>query len=513
MTAAILCAGERLEGDQVESLVARCAASLLRDGVSEGDAIGFMLRNDSRFLIALQAARIIGAYAVPINWHYQAQEASYIIADAPVKFLFIHEDLLSILDGVVPDTTLVVSLHPSEALAEAWGLSNVKFENLPTNRAQNWDEWLLDKAEPVLQGRPRSSMNYTSGTTGQPKGVRREAMTPEHVEKVLQVNRSVFGITSGAKVLVATPLYHSAPNVYALTALNLGELVVIEPRFDSKRMLSLIKKELITHLYIVPTLMHRLLALPQDERNKSDTSSLRFVLHGAAPCPPEIKRAIIAWWGPIINEFYGGSEAGPIAYIGSDDWMRKPGSVGRLAPYARVLITDDTGAALPVGSTGNIYVEQKAYPRFTYNGRPDLRAACTHPNDDGLFTLGDVGHIDSDGFLFLSDRKKDMVISGGVNIYPAEIEAELSGMPGIQDCAVFGIPDPEFGEMLMGIVQTVEGHELDSDTVRSWLRKRIAGYKVPRRIDFVKNLPREESGKIFKRKLRDPYWENVGRSI
>ena len=275
----------------------------------------------------------------------------------------------------------------------------------------------------------------------------------------------------------------------------------------------LIQEHRITHLYLVPTLMHRLLRLAPELRARHDVSSLAFVLHGAAPCPPDVKRALIDWWGPVVHEFYGGGEAGPIAAIGAADWLRKPGSVGRLVPYARVVIADDEGRALPPGGTGTIYVEQRAYPPFTYHRRPDLRAACAHPVDENLFTLGDLGHVDEDGFLFLSDRKKDMVISGGVNIYPAEIEAVLAAMPGVRDCAVFGIPDAEFGEQLMAVVEAEPGEAEDGAAVQAWLRQRLAGYKVPRRIEFADSLPREESGKIFKRKLRDPYWAGAGRSI
>jgi long-chain acyl-CoA synthetase len=300
---------------------------------------------------------------------------------------------------------------------------------------------------------------------------------------------------------------------YAMQAMAVAECLVVEPRFEAERCLARIAQHRISHLYLVPTLMHRLLKLPPSVRERHDLSSLRFVLHGAAPCPPEVKRALIAWWGPVVHEFYGGGEAGPVAAIGSAQWLRKPGSVGRPLPHARVCIADAQGAELPRGATGTIYVEQRAYPGFTYHGRPELRAACTHPRDPALFTLGDVGHVDEDGFLYISDRSKDMVISGGVNIFPAEIEAALATMPGVRDCAVFGVPDEEFGEALLAVVEPEGGAGLDGAQVQAWLRARVAGYKVPRRVEFRTGLPREDSGKIFKRRLREPYWQAAGRRI
>lgn len=509
MTASIAYAGTSLSGDAVDALVLRCAESMRRSGVDEGDAVAMLLRNEPRYLVVAKAARTIGAYAVPINWHYKADEVGYIVRDSDAKLLLAHADLLGAVADGLPEGPPVVSLDPPPALRALEGDAG------PPGAASAvaWDRWL--SAEPYAgpAAAPRSSMGYTSGTTGRPKGVRRGAMTPEHLARVAAVNAVAFGLRPGARVLVATPLYHSAPNVYALNALMTGELLAIEPRFDAERTLALIESLRISHLYLVPTLMHRLLRLPEATRAAHDLSSLDFVLHGAAPCPPDVKRSMIAWWGPVVHEFYGGSEAGPIAAIDSADWLRKPGSVGRPLPHARLLIADADGRAVERGATGTIYLEQGAYPPFTYHRRPDLRDACAHPEDDALFTLGDVGRLDDDGFLFISDRSKDMVISGGVNVYPAEIEATLASMPGVRDSAVFGVPDEEYGESLMAVVEAEAGAAIDAPAVQAFLRERLAGYKVPRRVEFAAELPREESGKIFKRKLREPHWRDAGRSV
>jgi long-chain acyl-CoA synthetase len=254
----------------------------------------------------------------------------------------------------------------------------------------------------------------------------------------------------------------------------------------------------------------RMLKLPPEVRRRYDLSSVRFVASTGSPCAPDVKRAMIDWWGPVINEAYDSSETGYVTYIDSRDWLAHPGSVGRPLGEARVKIVDDAGRELPPGEIGSIYAHQPGYPDFTYVNNAAARAAIER---DGLCGVGDMGYLDADGYLYVADRKSDMVISGGVNIYPAEIEAVLLGMPGVADCAVFGIPDAEFGEALAAAVQAQQKDALTKDAVQSYLRERIAGYKVPRVVAFHEMLPREESGKIFKRLLREPYWRDAGRRI
>jgi long-chain acyl-CoA synthetase len=357
-------------------------------------------------------------------------------------------------------------------------------------------------------------MPYTSGTTGRPKGVRRIPPRPEDSARIAALTREVlakgYGIEPGMRALVSAPLYHSAPNLYALQALLNDGWLVLEPRFDAERTLALIERHQLTHAYLVPTMYVRMLRLPEETRRRYDLASMRFVASTGSPCPPEVKRAMIDWWGPVFHECYASSEAGLITVISSAEALAKPGSAGRAIGGGSLRILDEAGRELAPGEIGLIYARQPAYPDFTYNNDPAARARLER---DGLWTLGDMGHLDADGYLYVCDRASDMVISGGVNIYPAEIEAALATMPGVRDCAVFGIPDAEFGEALAAAVQPEPGTTLDAESVRGFLAERIAGYKVPRTIAFLAELPREESGKIFKRRLREPYWANTGRRI
>jgi long-chain acyl-CoA synthetase len=319
-----------------------------------------------------------------------------------------------------------------------------------------------------------------------------------------------MGIEPAMRTLLSAPLYHSAPNTYALHAFLEGEVLFLEPRFEAEKTLELIERHRLSHLYLVPTMFVRLLKLPPEVRRRYDVSSVRFVSSTGSPCAPDVKRAMIDWWGPVINETYASSEAGHNTFIDSNDWLRHPGSVGRPLGRGRLKILDDAGRELPPGEVGMIFVRQPAYSDFTYINDAPARAAIER---DGLWSVGDLGYVDSEGYLYVADRKSDMVISGGVNIYPAEIEAALVGMPGVADCAVFGIPDAEFGEALAAAVQLRPGEALAEEAVRAYLRDRLAGYKVPRIVTFHDALPREDSGKIFKRLLRAPYWKDAGRRI
>ncbi|MBV8167692.1 MAG: AMP-binding protein, partial [Alphaproteobacteria bacterium] len=342
------------------------------------------------------------------------------------------------------------------------------------------------------------------------KGVRRNAPTPAELAVIEAMRARVYGLAPGVRALVAGPLYHSAPNAFGLRAGRIGALTVLMPRFDAEDMLRLIARERIDTCFVVPTMFIRLLRLPEATRRQYDVSSLRFVIHAAAPCPADVKAAMLDWWGPVIWEFYGGTESGAVSLASPEDARAKPGTVGRITEGTTVRILDDAGNELPQGHVGEIYSRIAGYPDFAYHNDPAKRAAVER---DGFITCGDLGYLDTDGYLFLCDRKRDMVISGGVNIYPAEIEAVLQGVPGVHDCAVFGIPDAEFGEALMAIVEPQPGATLDPASIRSALTEKLADYKVPRHIELRTGLPREDSGKIFKRRLRDPYWESAQRKI
>ncbi|HUJ77189.1 MAG TPA: AMP-binding protein, partial [bacterium] len=354
----------------------------------------------------------------------------------------------------------------------------------------------------------RASMIYTSGTTGKPKGVLRNPATPEFIVRRDQILREIWGLEAGVRAALTGPIYHSAPNAYAMGVLVQQGLLVLQPRFEAEPLLALIQEHRISHMHMVPTMFVRLLRLPESVRARYDLSSLRLVIHGAAPCPPAVKRAMIEWWGPVIHEYYGSTELGMLTTTNSREWLERPGTVGRPTRYARVQVLDDQGRPAPAGVPGLIYARNDGLTDFTYYGAPAKRRDMER---DGLMTNGDIGYLDADGYLYLCDRKIDMVISGGVNIYPAEIESVLVQMPGVQDCAVFGIPDEEYGEALLAVVQPAPHSHLDAAGVQDFLRPHLAHYKIPHRVEFAQNLPREDSGKIFKRKLREPYW--AGRSL
>jgi long-chain acyl-CoA synthetase len=305
-------------------------------------------------------------------------------------------------------------------------------------------------------------------------------------------------------------MYHSAPAAYGMGSARLGLQVVLQPRFDAEDMLRLIERHRVSHMHIVPTMFVRLLRLPAEVKKKYDLSSLRWITHGAAPCAPAVKRQMIDWWGPVINEYYGASETGIVVWHNSTEAQSKPGTVGRVVSGAIMRIVDEQGRDVKQGEIGEIYLRGPMLSEFTYNNDDAKRREIALGD---LVTVGDVGYQDPDGYLFLCDRKRDMIISGGVNIYPAEIESVLIQMPGVRDCAVFGIPDEEFGEQICAHVEPLAGSAIDAIAVRSYLGQHLARYKVPKVVELSAALPREDSGKIFKRKLRAPYWEKAGRSI
>jgi long-chain acyl-CoA synthetase len=338
----------------------------------------------------------------------------------------------------------------------------------------------------------------------------RRLAPPEQMARMVEITQAVLGIRQGMRTAIVAPLYHSAPASYGMQSLLFGDLVLIHERFDPERLLADIEKHRLDRLYLVPTHMVRLLRLPDAMKRKYDLSSIEYVASTGSPCPPEVKKQMIDWWGPVINESYASSEAGFITLLSAEESRTHPGSAGRPVAGAHVRIMDDAGKELPPFEPGLIYCRQPAYPDFTYINREADREAIDR---DGLIAVGDVGYFDREGYLYICDRKSDMVISGGVNIYPAEIEAVLITMPEVADCAVFGIPDAEFGEALAAHVQPHNGAQIEREAVQNFLRERIADYKVPRVIEFSDALPREESGKIFKRRLREPYWEGMGRRI
>ena len=479
-------------------------------GISVADSVAIFMRNDFAFFEMSLAAAALGAYSVPVNWHYTADEANYVLTNCGAKALIIHADLLpNIADGIPEGCKVFVVETPPE-LQEAYQVSP-EAALVPTDQT-GWYDWIkhFDPLEPRDISSP-GAMIYTSGTTGRPKGVRRKSGTPEEMDNLYATINQAFDIGPGKRTIIPAPLYHSAPNTYGILCVVMGmDEMVLMPRFDPEELLRLVEKHKTTHLQTVPTMFIRMLKLPEEERAKYNVSSLEFVVHAAAPCPPDIKQQMIDWWGPIINEYYGATEVGAVSFLDSNQWLGHRGSVGKAMKNCEIVILDDEGRRLPANEIGDVYCRNMGGPDFTYHLDDEKR---NNAEAEGLISVGDIGYLDEDGFLYLCDRRNDMVISGGVNIYPAEIEACLISHPAVADCAVFGIPDDDFGESLCACVQVESGQNLLEDEVRSHVREFMAGYKVPKVVDIRKDLPREDSGKIFKRKLREPYWQEKGRSI
>src|SRR6202165_236710 len=505
----IISGERRRDHAEVADRAARMAGGLHGLGVRQGDSVCILMRNDIAFLEAAYAAMRLGAYAVPVNWHFKPEEINYVLKDSGPSVLTAHDDLLYQLRDAIPARVTVLSVPtPPEILASY----KIDPDHLATpDFTVDLESWLEQQRPYDGPALPQpANMIYTSGTTGHPKGVRRNAPTPEQSASAERILALIYGLRPGARVLLPGPLYHSAPNSFGLRAGRLGGALVLMPRFDPEEFLRLIEVEKIDTIFMVPTMFIRLMKLPKAVRRKYDMSSLRHVIHAAAPCPADVKRAMIEWWGPMVYEFYGSTESGAVTFANAEDARKKPGTVGKISPGAELRVIGEDGSVLPQGEIGEIYSRIADNPDFTYHNKPEKRAEIER---DGFITSGDVGYIDEDGYVFICDRKRDMVISGGVNIYPAEIEAALHAVPGVHDCAVFGIPDDEFGEALMAVVEQQAGVTLDVADIRAQLKTSLADYKVPKHVEILKDLPREDSGKIFKRRLRDPYWERAGRRI
>ena len=509
----IISGARHLSAPALQDRAARAATGLASLGVRSGDLIALYLRNDLPFFEASFAAGLLGAYPTPVNWHYAEAEAQYLFENSGAAAIIIHADLIAGVRAVLPPGVPVLVVATPPEIAQAYGIDQAP---VPEGMI-DWSTWLggfTPIAVPVADA--PGTIIYTSGTTGHPKGVRRRPPTPEQAAESSKILMRVFGATDYLTrpeqviTVVTGPMYHSAPNAYGMVAARLGGTVILQARFDPEELLVLIDRHKVTHLHMVPIMFSRLLKLPDEVKRRYDLSSLKFVVHAAAPCPPPVKRAMIEWWGPVINEYYGSTETGAVVLCSSDEWLAHPGTVGRAMPETQVLVIDTEGRPLPTGEVGEVVARAHGIADFTYHGDDAKRRSSEKA---GLIAPGDIGYFDADGFLYLCDRIKDMIISGGANIYPAEIEAELHKMPGVADCGVFGIPDEEFGEAVCAVVQPSPGADLTQAEVRAFLRERMAGYKVPKRVDFHAELPREDSGKIFKRKLREPFWEGLDRRI
>ena len=500
---------------QINETARRAAAGLRALGVQEGEVIALVMRNSFEFVEATLAAGLIGAYVVPVNWHNSPDELAYVLRDSEARVIVAHADLLRAAEGAIPaEAALLCAPTPADLRAD-YAVSEAMAT--PPEGVRRWDEFVA--AHEPLEGpyaTSPGSMIYTSGTTGHPKGVRRAPPSEAQAEASLDMILHVGGLKGWEDrmdqvvFLVPGPAYHSSPNGWLFGALNLGCNVVLETRFRAERVLHRIQSLGVTHALMVPTMFVRCLGLPASVKAGFDPSSLVSVNHVGAPCPPHVKRAMIDWWGPVVTEHYGSTEIGAVTYCSAQEWLDHPGTVGRALPGCEVLILDPDGRPLPPGESGEIAARRKVYAPFTYHGDDAKRRSSARGE---LVAPGDMGHLDAEGFLYLSGRASDMIIFGGTNVYPAEIEAALHRVEGVADCAVFGIPDETYGEVVCAHIQPLPGASLSEVGLREALRGHLAGYKIPRKIVFQDSLPREDTGKIFKRKLRAPYWAAPDRAI
>ena len=480
---------------QLDERSNRLAHLLRRSGLRTGDHLALMMENSSAFLEVAWAAQRAGLYYTALNSHLQRDEVQHILDDCGADAFFVSGRLSEVADRLdLGRVGLRVAVNGTVDGFESYDDALARCDPTP----------IADEAE----GR---EMLYSSGTTGVPKGVRKTLTgappgDPATPAVLIADNIGARGMGEDAVYLSPAPLYHSAPLVYCMTVHRLGGTCVVMESFDALGCLGAIETHRVTHAQFVPTMFTRLLRLPEDQRRSFDLSSLRWVVHAAAPCPVPVKQAMLDWWGPIIHEYYAGTEDIGSSSIGPEEWLDHPGSVGR--PIGEVHIVDDAGHEVPVGQAGRVYFAGGR--QFEYHNDP-AKTAAMH-NDRGWRTLGDIGYLDEDGYLYLTDRAADLVVSGGVNLYPREAELILLTHPRVVDAAVFGVPDEEMGEVLLGVVQ-VDGPQLGEAELLTWCREHLALYKCPRSIRFVDAMPRDPSGKLFKRLLREPYWEGHASRI
>lgn len=463
-------------------------------GLGHGGHVAILMDNDARYFEVAWAAQRSGLYYTPINWHLTPDEAAYIVRDCGATTLVASCRLADLAAAVAARCELATRLAVGGPIAGFDGYEDAVANVRPVP--------LDDEAE-------GADMFYSSGTTGRPKGIRRPLpLAPlGSPHPVVSLGVALWGFGPDTRYLSPAPLYHAAPLGISMAVHRVGGTVVLAERFDAQQTLDLIGSHRITHAQFVPTMFLRLLKLPEDVRRRADLQSLRQVIHAAAPCPPDAKAAMIDWVGPIVCEYYSATEGAGFTHITSAEWLEHRGSVGRPL-LGKLHIVDDDGRELPPGEIGTIYFS--GGPSFSYHNDP-VKTAHSY-NDRGWATLGDIGHVDEDGYLYLSDRREFMVISGGVNVYPQEAEDVLLGHPAVADAAAFGIPHPDLGEQLIAVVQLTDP-AADQDQMAaeldSWCTSRIARYKCPRRIEFVAELPRLPTGKLYKRSLRDRYRAEV----
>jgi len=493
---------------ELDERVNRLINALRAAGLATGDTVAVMSGNRRESYELLGAAGHAGWTQVPVNWHWVADELAYVLDNSDARALFVEapyldvaRDALTRLGGAAPP--ILVAIDPGGDADDF-----LEYEDLLASGSP-------DEPPDQTMGGP---MFYTSGTTGRPKGVRSNVLAPGTPPSVLPFMAEAFGQQLGAPTdgvtLLCGPLYHSAQWAFSVYPMLLGGMIVMRHRFNPEEVLDLIDEYQVTNVHLVPTQFVRLLRVDDERRRAFSGETLHVVWHGAAPCSPEVKRRMIEWWGPKLVEYYGGTEGAIMSTITSEEWLTHPDSVGKPWSTVEVFVRNEDGTPAPPGEPGTLYVRNLLGVDFQYHKDPE-KTAGAHL-EAGVFTLGDIGYLDEEGYLHLSDRRIDMIISGGVNIYPAEIEGVLAAHPKVRDVAVFGIPDEEFGEQVKAAIAVEAPHEPTDELAAelvAYCRAHLAGYKAPRSIDFHDELPRQPTGKLYKRLLRDQYWDAAGRQI
>ncbi len=472
----------------------RLARFLQGQGLGRGDHIALLMENNLSFMDPVWAAFRSGLYLTSINRYLPPDEAAYIADDCGAKAIitsYEKRETAAVLANLIPGCPIRLMVG---GVIPGW--------------ASYEDALASASPEPLEQEWMGDSMLYSSGTTGRPKGILRplpDMTAAEGFATRQAVNR--YGLTADSVYISPAPLYHAAPLAYVLSVQSYGGTVVMMERFDAEQALELIQRYGVTHSQWVPTMFVRMLKLEPDVRARFDLSSHQVAIHAAAPCPVEVKRQMIEWWGPILYEYYAGTEASGSTFITSEDWLAHPGSVGRAA-LGVLHVCDENGEELPTGETGLVYFERDT-PTFEYHNDPGKTQEARHPKHPGWNALGDVGHLDADGYLYLTDRKSFMIISGGVNIYPQAIEDALITHPKVGDVAVFGVPHAEMGEAVKAVIEPAPGQDPTpelAEELLAYARSKLASYMTPRSIDFIVEMPRLPTGKLYKRLLRDAYW-------
>ncbi|HTX29594.1 MAG TPA: acyl-CoA synthetase [Streptosporangiaceae bacterium] len=487
--------GETLTYGELDRRSIQLARVLREAGLRPGDAVALLTENNLRAFEVYWAAVRSGLYITAVNYHLKPDEVAYIVNDSGATVLVVSAEQAATAEAITGQT-------PGVMLRLAFGG--------PVTGYASYEDTIAAAPQEPLADQPRgATMLYSSGTTGRPKGVRPplpEMQVSEPGEPLMMLAGMFFGVDRACVYLSPGPIYHAAPLRWCGAIQGLGGTVVMMKRFDAEQALAAVADHRVTHAQFVPTMFVRMLQLPPEVRERYDVSSLRVAIHAAAPCPVEVKQKMIDWWGPVLVEYYAGTEGNGMTAVDSRTWLTRPGTVGRPI-YGTVRICAEDGAELPAGQTGGVYFERDEIP-FAYHNDPDKTRAAQHPKHPAWTTLGDIGHVDEDGFLFLTDRKAFTIISGGVNIYPQETENVLALHPAVYDVAVIGVPDQEMGESVAAFVQpapgVVPGPELEQEII-AFVKSKIAGFKAPRTVRFVDHLPRSEAGKLMKTELKAKY--------